>query len=216
MLQGELLPKQTFECNNCKRTIVINLFSSSSVFSFKSLFCFKALQKNKQTKTKQKTQRNSKRRRSGNQDKAPNVKGIRIPESGKFLLVESGILGLEIRNTAEKSGNPLTTRIQNPSSIDAQWETLESIIKSGIHGVEYKIQDGLEFPYIAWIKIWKFCPILTLATFGGKNVKSVKVQVISVLTCWWSPYRSEQFPRAWLYQWTLLPVEPQLSLILVF
>ena len=120
MLQGELLPKQTFECNNCKRTIVINLFSSSSVFSFKSLFCFKALQKNKQTKTKQKTQRNSKRRRSGNQDKAPNVKGIRIPESGKFLLVESGILGLEIRNTAEKSGNPLTTRIQNPSSIDAQ------------------------------------------------------------------------------------------------
>ena len=203
MLQGELLPKQTFECNNCKRTIVINLFSSSSVFSFKSLFCFKALQKNKQTKTKQKTQRNSKRRRSGNQERVKDVaqcKGIRIPESGKFLLVESGILGLEIRNTAEKSGNPLTTRIQNPSSIDAQWETLESRIKSGIHGVEYKIQDGLEFPYIAWIKIWKFCPILTLATFGGKNVKSVKVQVISVLTCWWSPYRSEQFPRAWLYQ----------------
>ena len=130
MLQGELLPKQTFECNNCKRTIVINLFSSSSVFSFKSLFCFKALQKNKQTKTKQKTQRNSKRRRSGNQDKVKDVakcKGIRIPDSGKFLLVESGILGLEIRNTAEKSGNPLTTRIQNPSSIDAQWETLESI-----------------------------------------------------------------------------------------
>ena len=85
--------------------------------------------------------------------------------------MESGILGLEIRNTAEKSGNPLTSRIQNPSSIDAQWETLES----GIHSVESRIQDGLEFPYIGWTKIWKFCPILTLATFGGKNVKSVKV-----------------------------------------
>ena len=45
--------KQTFECNNCKCTIVINLFSSSSVFSFNSLFCFKALQKtNKQKQNK--------------------------------------------------------------------------------------------------------------------------------------------------------------------
>ena len=55
MWQGKLMPKQTFECNNCKCTIVINLLSSSSVFSFNSLFCFKALQKtNKQTKTKKK------------------------------------------------------------------------------------------------------------------------------------------------------------------
>ena len=199
MLQGKLMPKQTFECNNYKCTIVINLFSSSSVFSFNSLFCFKALQKanrQKQNKKHRETVRGDALEIRTRFKDIAKCKGIRIPESGKFLLVESGILGLEIRNTAEKSGNPLTTRIQNPSSIDAQWETLES----GIHSVESRIQDGLEFPYIGWTKIWKFCPILTLATFGGKNVKSVKVQVISVLTCWWSPYRSEQFPRAWLYQ----------------
>ena len=42
---------------------------------------------------------------------------IRIPESGGFLLVESAILGFEIRETAQG--------IRNPSSTDKE---------SGIHG----------------------------------------------------------------------------------
>ena len=47
------------------------------------------------------------------------------PESGKILLMESGIQGCEIRNTAQGlSGIPLTMEIQNPSKY---WQILESI-----------------------------------------------------------------------------------------
>ena len=41
-------------------------------------------------------------------------KGIRIPESVKFLLVESGILGFGIRNTGQGNRNP--TKGWNPES----------------------------------------------------------------------------------------------------
>ena len=41
-------------------------------------------------------------------------KGIRIPESRNFLLVESGILGFGIRNTALRIQNP--TKDWNPES----------------------------------------------------------------------------------------------------
>ena len=44
------------------------------------------------------------------------VKGIRILESGKFLPVESGILGFGIRNTAQGIRNPTKIGIRNPSS----------------------------------------------------------------------------------------------------
>ena len=46
-------------------------------------------------------------------------KGIRIPESGKFLIVESGIqqiLAVEPRIQLKESGIPLTIRIRNPDS----------------------------------------------------------------------------------------------------
>ena len=43
-----------------------------------------------------------------------NRKGIRIAESGKFLLVESGILGFGIRNTAQGIQNP--AKDWNPES----------------------------------------------------------------------------------------------------
>ena len=61
--------------------------------------------------------------------------GIRNPESGKKL--ESGILGFGILNLIKKSGIPLTTGMQNPSSTD----------KSGIHSVDARIQDCLGFSY---------------------------------------------------------------------
>ena len=50
-------------------------------------------------------------------------KGIRIPKSGKFLLVKSGMPGFRIRNTGQG--------FWNPSSTDKD---------SGIHGVESRIQ----------------------------------------------------------------------------
>ena len=65
------------------------------------------------------------------------------PESGKFLLVESGkklesgILGFGILNLSKKIRNPKTTGIQNPSSTD----------KSRIHSVEARILDCPRFPY---------------------------------------------------------------------
>ena len=43
------------------------------------------------------------------------------PESGENLLMESGILGFGIRNTAQDSGITLTIEIQNPSSTDRDW-----------------------------------------------------------------------------------------------
>ena len=77
-------------------------------------------------------------------------KEIRIPESGKFLFVESGIRenqeswvlesGIELR----ESGIPVTIGIQNPSSTDKYWNP----VQSGIHGVESRIQDCPGFPYM--------------------------------------------------------------------
>ena len=52
-------------------------------------------------------------------------KGIRIPESGKCMLVESGILGFGTRVTAQ--GIPLTIGIQNPSSTEKDWNSVPAI-----------------------------------------------------------------------------------------
>ena len=64
-----------------------------------------------------------------------NRKGIRIAESGKFLLVESGILGLESGMQLKESRIILTTGIQNPSSTDKDWNPV-----GGIHN-----------PRLSWI-----------------------------------------------------------------
>ena len=62
-----------------------------------------------------------------------------LVESGilKICLVESGILGFAIWNTAQGIRNP--TKDCNPESTDKE---------SGIHGVESRIQDFLKFPYM--------------------------------------------------------------------
>lgn len=52
-------------------------------------------------------------------------KEIRIPESGKFFLVERGILGFGIRNRVQGIKISIKTGIRNPSSTDE---------KSGIPG----------------------------------------------------------------------------------
>ena len=73
--------------------------------------------------------------------------GIRIPEPKKFLLeesgirdfflVESGILGFGIQNTAKESGIPLKIGIHDPRSTDKE---------SGIQNLESRIQECLGFP----------------------------------------------------------------------
>ena len=60
---------------------------------------------------------------------------MRIPESGKFFLAKSRILGFGIWNTAQGIQVPLTkTGIQ--------------YLESGIHGMESRIQDCLGSPYM--------------------------------------------------------------------
>ena len=82
-------------------------------------------------------------------------KGIRILESGKFVLVvesgkrllmESAILHYGILNQLNESGIPL-----NPES-KFHWQTRESsTLKSGIHSVECRIQDCPGFLYMGRI-----------------------------------------------------------------
>ena len=71
---------------------------------------------------------------------------LRNPEYGKFLLVESWILGFGLRNTFKGSGIRLTIGMWNPSSSDKEF--WKSYLESGIHGVESRIQDCLGFPYL--------------------------------------------------------------------
>ena len=74
-----------------------------------------------------------------------------IPESGKFLPLESGILDFGIRNT--------TQRIRNPSPTEK--ESRIEYLESGIHGVESRIQTCLGFPYIGRQELlvqWKPAP----------------------------------------------------------
>ena len=72
-------------------------------------------------------------------------KGIWIPWSDNFLLVESGILGFGIQNTAQGIRNLLTIEIQNPRTTDKKWRI--RYLESGIHGMESRIQDCLGFPH---------------------------------------------------------------------
>ena len=69
-------------------------------------------------------------------------------ESVKFLLVESGILGFGIRNTAQGIRNP--TKDWNPiqGSSRKNWNQVPGIrcLESGIHGLESRIQDCFGFP----------------------------------------------------------------------
>ena len=71
-----------------------------------------------------------------------NSKGIRIAESGKFLLVESGILVLESGIQLKESRIILTTGIQNPSSTDKDWNPVGGIRNRGVESI---IQDCLGF-----------------------------------------------------------------------
>jgi len=66
--------------------------------------------------------------------------GLRNPG---ILLVESGILGFGIRNTAQGPRNPFNDYIKNPSSTDKKFGI--KYPDYGIQDVEPRIQDFLRF-----------------------------------------------------------------------
>ena len=74
---------------------------------------------------------------------------IRIPEilacgiwnRGKFCLWSPESWALESAKQLKESGIPLTIAIRNPSSTNKE---------SWIHGMEFRIQDCLEFRYMEW------------------------------------------------------------------
>ena len=80
-------------------------------------------------------------------------KRVRIPQTGKFLLVESEILGLGIRNTTQRIRNP--TKDCNPES-KFHWQNEINNLESGIRGVKFKIQDCLGFPFKGRNFRWTF------------------------------------------------------------
>ena len=83
-------------------------------------------------------------------------KGIWIPETGKLLLVESGIgiLGLRIRKTTQEIRIPKRweSGIQVPLT-----KTGIQYVESGIPGLESTIQDCLGFPHMGRgvATVWK-------------------------------------------------------------
>ena len=76
--------------------------------------------------------------------------GIRIPKSGKFLFVDSGILGFGIQNTAQRIGN--LTKDWKAESQVPQTKTEIQYPASGIHGVESRIQDLLRLPFMGCLE----------------------------------------------------------------
>ena len=58
---------------------------------------------------------------------APCNKGIRIPESGKFLLVESGILDFKMRNTAQRIRNLTNDSNLELGSTDKDWNVVAGL-----------------------------------------------------------------------------------------
>ena len=81
-----------------------------------------------------------------------NCKGIRIPETVKFLLVESRTLDFGIRNIWNpeyssrnpESGIILTIGIQNPSSTDKDWNPVPGIRNP---------RRGIQNPRLSWIPL---------------------------------------------------------------
>ena len=80
-------------------------------------------------------------------------KAIRIPESGKFLPMESRVREI----FASGIRIPLTIGIRNPRSTDKN---------SGIHGVEYRIQDCLGLSYMGGMETLL---IIFQSIYSGKS-----------------------------------------------
>ena len=99
-------------------------------------------------------------------------KGIWIPECRKFLLVESriwenllvesGILGFGIQNTAQEIRNPANFWIRNQISIDKDWNPVIGIWDPwcGIQNPESKTAlDSLTWgkSFLQFLRLWQAC-----------------------------------------------------------
>ena len=78
-------------------------------------------------------------------------KGTQITETGKILLMESGI-------QLKESGIPLTIVIQNPSSTDKYWNPVPRI---------RNLQCGIRNPRLSWIPLLEteFLPSLKIMIY---------------------------------------------------
>ena len=70
------------------------------------------------------------------------------PETGRFLLQESGILGFEIHKSAHRIWNTTSDWNSDPSLTDK--ESRIQYLESRIHNMEFWIQDGLGLPDTGW------------------------------------------------------------------
>ena len=78
------------------------------------------------------------------------------PETGKILLMESGIQFME-------SGIPLTIGIQNPSSTDKDWNPVPGI---------WNPQRGIQNPSLSWIPLHRAnkCSVLPTSLLKCSNL----------------------------------------------
>ena len=91
------------------------------------------------------------------------IRSLRNPKSGKFLLVESGILGFGVRNTSQGSRNPITSTTWSPESKTISWIPL--------HWVNYHyILYNIDFASWSWIS---FQSILVNAILGLLSFSSL-------------------------------------------
>ena len=80
-------------------------------------------------------------------------RGVRIPESRKFLLVESWILGFGIRTTAQGSrGIPLTIEIRNPN--------LNEKVRNPLPGIRNPLRR-IQNPRLSWIPLYGAKEVIT-------------------------------------------------------
>ena len=77
-----------------------------------------------------------------------------FPESGKILLMESGILGFGVQ--VKESEIPLTIGIQNLRSADKYWNSVPGIRNP---------QDGIQNPRLSWIPFNKWSDGLIWESF---------------------------------------------------
>ena len=112
-------------------------------------------------------------------------KGILIPESAKFLLVESVTCGENfacgIRNPGlwnpeniSRSSNPTTIGIRNPSSTDNAWNPMPGIQNP---------RRGIESPRLAWIPLPCGNSQVYKLNIPNRNSVSYYVEKINVFYC---------------------------------
>ena len=102
-----------------------------------------------------------------------NIEGIRILQSGKLLLVESGILGFGIRDTAARIRN--FTSDWNPESkfADKGWNLVTGIRNT---------RRGIQNPRLSWIPALT-CGGMTYRTLGESSGYWVLIVITVTMLC---------------------------------